>query len=107
MNGLFSAEPPSGVAVTRGVVAELELAPPGRLAPGESKALAEERANFRQRCCSLFDGFIRQGLDVKEATKRTNFAMKDKGHPWATFDVISKELRDAGRFRKVKGHPQG
>jgi len=54
---------------------------------------------FRETACSLFDGFIREGLDVKEATKRTNFALKAKKHPWATFDVVSKVLRDSGRFR--------
>ena len=42
MNGLFSAEPPSGVAVTRGVVAE--LARRVRLAPGETEAIAEVEA---------------------------------------------------------------
>lgn len=58
-------------------------------------------ADFRAAACSLFDGFIAAGLDVKEATKRTNFALKDKKHPWATFDIVSKALRDAGRFRKA------
>ncbi len=67
----------------------------------------KHRREFRETICDLFDGFISQGLDVKEATRRTNFAMKGKRHPWATFDVIARELRHTGRFRKTKGHPQG
>lgn len=58
------------------------------------------QAEFTQEVCSLFDRFIAAGYDVKEATKRTNFALKAKKHPWATFDVVSKALRDTGRFRK-------
>ena len=58
---------------------------------------------FRAEVCALFDGFIAQGADLKSATRRTNFSLRAKKHPWATYDVIAKVLRDAGRFRKRKG----
>jgi hypothetical protein len=66
-------------------------------------ASVDERQAFREDVCALFDDFRGQGLDVKEATRRTNFALKAKQHPWATHDVVSKALRDCGRFRTVRG----
>ena len=59
-----------------------------------------ETAEFEKRVCALFDDFRGQGLDMKEAAKRTNFAMKEKKHPWATYEVIASVLRKAGRFRR-------
>ena len=60
-------------------------------------------AEFRKTVCALFDGFQAQGLDAKEAAKRTNFALKEKNHPWATYETVAGVLRKAGRFRKAKG----
>ena len=57
-------------------------------------------AEFNKLVCSLFDDFRGNGLDVKEAAKRTNFAMKEKKHPWATYEVIASVLRKSGRFRR-------
>lgn len=64
-----------------------------------------ERVKFRDEACALFDGFRDQGLDMKEAAKRTNFALKAKKHPWAVYELVAGVLRKAGRFRKAKGRP--
>jgi len=61
-----------------------------------------EQALFEEKVFALFDGFREQGLDMKEATKRTNYALKEKKHPWATYEVIADVLRKSGRFRKPK-----
>jgi hypothetical protein len=66
-----------------------------------------EQALFDEKVFALFDGFRQQGLDMKEATKRTNYALKEKNHPWATYEVVADVLRKSGRFRKPKGRPQG
>lgn len=67
----------------------------------ESPDVGKFEAEFRAAVCALFDGFIAAGLDEKEATRRTNSALKERKHPWATYDVVLKVLRDEGRFRKV------
>lgn len=67
--------------------------------PDPDKLLVE----FRKECCALFDGFRDQGFDMGEATRRTNFALKAKSHPWATYEVVAKAIRDCGRFRTVRG----
>ena len=59
------------------------------------------QGEFLAKVCSLFDGFRAQGHDPKEATKRTNLALKAAKHPWATYEVIQGVLRKAGRFRKA------
>lgn len=78
---------------------------PDRRSSGVVQPSQVERlqADFAEKVCCLFDGFRRQGLDVKEATKRTNFALKAKNEPWATYEVVASVLRAAGRFRKQKG----
>lgn len=65
-------------------------------------AITREQNDFRDRCCALFDGFRAQGLDARESAKRTNFALKEKRHPWATYEVVADVLRKEGRFRKVR-----
>ena len=56
---------------------------------------------FSKDVCTLFDGFIVQGCDVKESVKRSNASMKELGHPWATFYQVERTLRAAGRLRKT------
>jgi len=87
-------------------VADSFLGPaPDRRSSGTVRPREVERlqADFSDKVCTLFDGFRRQGLDVKEATKQTNFALKAKNEPWATYEVVASVLRSAGRFRKLKG----
>ena len=72
-----------------------------RESPAEPMTRAEQlQGEFRTLVCSTFDALIRSGCDSKEAVKRTNSALKERKHPWATHDVISHVLRQAGRFRK-------
>jgi predicted transcriptional regulator len=78
----------------------LETAEARRIALSD-KAERENRV-FREKCLTLFDGFQSQGLDAKEAAKRTNFALKEKKHPWATYEIVADVLRKEGRFRKVR-----
>ena len=62
-----------------------------------------EKTSFEKKVCALFDDFRGIGLDTKEAAKRTNFALKDQKHPWASYEVIADIIRKSGRFRKQKG----
>ena len=86
--------------------------PPMAAVPGRRPSLAalavlpsvdQMQADFRREVCTIFDAFRGQGQDLKQAAKATNFAMKAKNHPWATYEVIADVLRKAGRFRKAKG----
>jgi uncharacterized protein (UPF0335 family) len=61
-----------------------------------------EKAKFLGEVCTIFDAFRSQGFDVKESARRTNFALKAKSHPWATYEVIADLLRKTGRFRTVR-----
>ena len=61
-----------------------------------------ERDKFTREVLSLFDGFRSQGYDPLESTKRTNFALKERKHPWATYEVIADVIRKTGRFRRVR-----
>jgi hypothetical protein len=54
--------------------------------------IERKQVEFRQEVCALFDLFRDQGHDAIEATKRSNFALKARKHPWATYDVIAKVL---------------
>jgi hypothetical protein len=64
--------------------------------------VAKRQAEFSVEVCALFDGFRKQGLDMRESTKRTNYALKDKNHPCATYEVIASVLRETGRFRRPR-----
>jgi hypothetical protein len=64
--------------------------------------VAKRQAEFSVEVCALFDGFRKQGFDMRESTKRTNYALKEKNHPWATYEVIASVLRETGRFRKPR-----
>jgi hypothetical protein len=83
---------------------EKEVRPSIPTARGVADAgLSERRQDeFSSQVCVIFDEFRAQGLDAKEAAKRTNFRLKDHKHPWATYEVIADILRKAGKFRKVK-----
>lgn len=64
--------------------------------------IAERKRRYEEQeklVCELFDGFVEQGRSVKEAVSLTNNAMKEKNHPWATYNLVSDVLRGAGRFR--------
>ncbi|RNC68574.1 MAG: hypothetical protein ED859_09670 [Desulfuromonadales bacterium] len=71
--------------------------------PARREKVEATHAEFRQEVCEIFDGLRGQGLDVKEAVKRTNSTLKARNHPWATFEVVQKVLRSTGRFRRQKG----
>ncbi len=92
------------------LIAAGEVERPGRFAPegaearrqAISKRAEREKADFDEKVLALFDGFRSQGLDAREAAKRTNFALKERNHPWATYEVIADVIRKAGRFRKER-----
>ncbi len=65
------------------------------------------QAAFRDEVLSLYDGFIGQGLDPKDALKRTNSALKSQNNPWATYDIVQGVVRSSGRFRTKRGRPHG
>jgi hypothetical protein len=68
--------------------------------PAEIARREKVQAEFKEDTCKLFDGFISQGMSVKQAISLTNLALKDQKHPWASYDAIVRTLRSTGRFRK-------
>jgi hypothetical protein len=79
---------------------ETHRTPPSRTGVPAPELVARRQAEFSDKVCALFDDFRSQGHDVRESAKRTNFALKAKKHPWATYEVVADILRQAGRFRK-------
>lgn len=71
--------------------------------PGEVEKRREHNLEFNREVCRIFDQLTDQGLERKEAVKRTNQALKAKNHPWATHEAVTTVLRSAGRFRKGGG----
>lgn len=82
-----------------------------RIAAGEAKAIdpveiEQRRATldaYTNDVCKTFDGFTASGLERREALKQTCRALKAKGCPWATHDLVQETLRRAGRFRTSRG----
>jgi hypothetical protein len=64
----------------------------------------EQLLNARKlEVCTVFDVFISQGHDKKEAIKLTNNALKAGNNPWASRYMVETVLRSTGRLRKSKG----
>jgi hypothetical protein len=67
-------------------------------------SIIEARKNciesFNSECLQLFDDFVKQGHEKREAVKLTNFALKAKNSPYASNYIVEKTLRAAGRLRK-------
>lgn len=74
--------------------------PPVRAGVPGADLIARRQSEFSAQVFALFDDFRSQGHDARESAKRTNFALKAKKHPWATYEVIADILRQSGRFRK-------
>lgn len=70
------------------------------LSPAEVFDTLERQELFRNDVLRIFDELVSQGVEVKEAVKRTNRAMKEQKHPWATHDLVSRVLSSSGRFKK-------
>lgn len=72
-------------------------------AGAESPKEIERRSNFRKdfdaEVLRLYDEFLADGLESKEAVKATNKALKSQEHPWANDYLIRKVLSKAGRFK--------
>jgi hypothetical protein len=79
---------------------ETHRTPPARTGAPAPGLVEKRQVEFSAQVCALFDGFRSQGHDARESAKRTNFALKAKKHPWATYEVVADILRQAGRFRK-------
>jgi hypothetical protein len=56
---------------------------------------------FRAEVCRLFDELVNRGESVKDAVKQVNRALKDAQHPWASVDLVARELRAAGRLKRA------
>lgn len=59
-------------------------------------------AAHKAKVVARYDGYIADGCDPAEATKRTNASFKCEKHPWASYEVTKQILREAGKFRKRK-----
>lgn len=84
---------------------ETHRTPPARPGVPAPAILAKRQEEFKIEVCALFDAFRSQGHDLRESIKRTNFALKAKQHPWATYEVVASVIRETGRLRKAKGCP--
>jgi len=62
-------------------------------------------ATFQKKVCEIFDALIGQGLERKEAVKRTGQALREQNHPWANRDSVLHVLRAAGRLRRKEVKP--
>ncbi|ANA40300.1 hypothetical protein [Geobacter anodireducens] len=71
--------------------------------PAELEKVEVMQKDFHKEVCEIFDQLTADGVEVKEAVRRTNSALKASGSPWATYETISSVLRSAGRFRRRKG----
>ena len=67
--------------------------------------LKQNRLDFEEEICALFDGFIDQGMSQKEAVAATNKTMKAKKHPWAVYHLVQDQLRELGRLKRKAKHP--
>lgn len=68
--------------------------------PSEIARREKLQGEFKHDTCKLFDGFISEGLSVKQAISLTNSALKEQNHPWASYDAIVRTLRATGRLKK-------
>jgi hypothetical protein len=70
--------------------------------PSKLEQQGKYHQDFSDQVCSLFDGFIEQGLTRNEAISRTNSALRAQKHPWAGYvDTLRKNLRFRKRRKKV------
>lgn len=70
--------------------------------PAEEQRVEEQKDDFAKSVSDLFMTLIDRGVDSKEAVKRTNQALKEQGHPWASYDVIRSTLSSSGCLREAK-----
>ena len=109
--------------MTRGFVAFLESML-GLMKAADRQAMAAARASrpvdldqlreteqfqrdFSNLVCVTFDDLAGQGVEMKEAIKRTNAMLKAKKHPWANYEAVRQVLSSQGRLRRVRKRPQG
>lgn len=57
---------------------------------------------FEREAGEIYDRFISQGMDEKEAVRATRAALKDKEYAFATYEIVKDTLRKIGRFQKVR-----
>ena len=62
-------------------------------------------ARFNEQVCSIFDELVFQGFDKKSAVKEVNSRLKLLGVTWASFYIVEKTLRAAGRLKRTRDSP--
>jgi hypothetical protein len=58
--------------------------------------------DYEAEIFTLFDDYVKDGFDIKTATRQTNLTMKSFNHPWAVMNMTEATLRKSGRLRKPK-----
>lgn len=48
----------------------------------------------------LFDGFVEEGFSIKEATSKTNYALKSIGYANVSYDITKQILSKSGRLSR-------
>lgn len=69
--------------------------------PVEIEQARQRGADYRAEVCRIFDRLVNQGATVPDAIRQVNRTLKDAQHPWATVDLVTQELRAAGRLKRA------
>lgn len=69
--------------------------------PEEIERRATFRKDFYADVVRVYDEFLAQGLESKEAVKATNKALKAQEHPWANDYLVRKVLSESGKFKDL------
>ncbi len=71
--------------------------------PDRKEYVRKAREQFTTDVCKLYDLFIKEGQPVNKAVSLTNFALKEKEHPWANLETVRRTIGATGRFRTKRG----
>ncbi len=73
--------------------------------PQEVERREQAKEAFIKDILMIYDDFISTGTEPRQAISATNRAMKTKGSPWASYDIVYDTIRRAGRFNN-SGRPR-
>ena len=65
-----------------------------------SASRVNQKEDFKNEVCQVFDLLVGAGLDPIEAIRKTRSTLKANNYPNVTYDVVMASLRAAGKLRK-------
>jgi len=57
---------------------------------------------FKDEACSLYDSYIKSGLDQNTSISKARAELKDKGYAYATYEIVKDTLRKSGKFQRLR-----